>query len=153
MLGKIEEGEDRGWDVWMALLGLDGLSKLQDLVIDRVAWHAAVHGVKVGHDWTTEMTLGYWKKSHLEPCPTLRTYTKNTIQIYCASTIQKHFCGNEAKMWTGHRANPGDTESTSSLPSCRFGQLLLSGFPCRSSQINTIVTNICRVLWIWIWHR
>ena len=34
------------------------LSKLQELVTDREAWHAAVHGVaKHGHDSTTELNL------------------------------------------------------------------------------------------------
>ena len=34
------------------------LGKLQDLVTDREAWHAAVHGVaKHGHDSTTELNL------------------------------------------------------------------------------------------------
>ena len=32
------------------------LGRLQELVLDREAWHAAIHGVtKVGHDWATEL--------------------------------------------------------------------------------------------------
>ena len=39
------EGDNRGWDGWMASLTIDmSLSKLQELVMDREAWSAAVHG-------------------------------------------------------------------------------------------------------------
>ena len=64
MLGKIEgrkKGDNRGWDSWMAsLTWWTYLSKLQQLVMDRVAWHAAVHGVT--KSWTG---LSNWTELNL----------------------------------------------------------------------------------------
>ena len=31
------------------------LGELRELVLDREAWRAAIHGVRVGHDWATEL--------------------------------------------------------------------------------------------------
>ena len=101
MLRKIEGRRRRGWQKMRWLDSITNLmemslSKLRELVIDREAWSAAVHGAAKRwtwlNDWTEHFYIFYRKRIFLYIVSYFMYYTLKEVHIYEYIHIHMHIC-------------------------------------------------------------